>query len=54
MDRKRTSEVFPLQGSHFQKNRQSSLKSGDKVSVPNKGHTHYQDYMLNLRKPKRV
>lgn len=52
MDCKGTSEVFVLHGSHFQKSRQSSLKSGDKVSVPKKGHTEQQEYTLNLRKPK--
>lgn len=51
MDCKGTSEVFVLHGSHYQKSRQSSLKSGDKVSVPKKGHIQ-QEYMLNLRKPK--
>lgn len=53
MDCKGTSEVFALRSSHFQKNRQLSLKSGDKVSVPKKGHTQHQEYMLNFRKPKR-
>jgi len=45
---------FALHGSHFQKYRQSSLKSRDKASVPKKSHTQHQEYMLNLRKPKRV
>lgn len=53
MDCKGTSEAFALHGSCFQKNRQSSLKSGDKVSTPKKGHTQHQEYVLNLRKPKR-
>lgn len=52
MDCKGTSEVFVLHGSHYQKSRQSPLKSGDKVSMPKKGHTQQQEYMLNLRNPK--